>query len=343
MSDVPTGRAERPYGQIYRALRGRGHAAEAPAATPDPTAVARFLRRLGTFPRTWTGRRADRAVNDIVEKMARATGTDLPEVRADLAAFCSREGLCGSVPHCADCPIAEHCDYPDRRLTIPDLPEAERPRERLLQGGAESLSDVELLALIIGGGSPKATALDLAWRLLTRYKSFRGLSSRSVGELTQVHGIGPAKAARIQAALAIARRYATERVKPGTPVKGSQHVFEYMREKLAGLQKECFVALLLDMKNQLIREVQVAVGSLSENVVHPREVFKNAISESAARVIFVHNHPSGNPDPSPQDRRLTARLAEVGDLVGIQVLDHVIVGRDTYYSFAEQGMLRRGN
>ncbi len=333
----------RPYGRIYRALRGDGHAAESPAGAPDPSDLARFLRRLGAFPKSWTGRRAETAVRRVVEKMARDAEVDLPEVRADLAVFCSADGVCASAPRCAECPIAEHCDYPDRRLTIPDLPETERPRERLLRHGAESLSDVELLALIIGGGSSSATALDLAWRLLTRYKSFRGLQERDVGELTRVHGIGPAKAARIKAALEIAKRYAAQRVDPGTAVKGSKHVFEYMREKLAGLRKECFIALLLDTKNQLIREVEVAVGSLSENIVHPREVFKNAISESAARVIFVHNHPSGNPDPSPQDRRLTARLAEVGDLVGIQVLDHVIVGRDTYYSFAEQGALRRGN
>ncbi len=112
-----------------------------------------------------------------------------------------------------------------------------------------------------------------------------------------------------------------------------------MREKLAGLQKEHFYTLMLDTKHRIIREERVAVGSLSESVVHPREVFKNAIRESAAAVIFVHNHPSGNPEPSPQDRMLTTRLCEAGRIVGIQVLDHLIVGRDGYYSFVEHGQL----
>lgn len=228
---------------------------------------------------------------------------------------------------------------PDRHLTIKDLPESERPRERLLAVGGEQLTDVELLAIIIGGGSVKATAIGLAQRLLSVHKNFRRLARCSIGELTQVHGIGPAKAARIQAACAIARRYASEKLTQGTAVTGSRQLFAYMREKLHGLNKEHFIALLLDTKHRIIREDNIAIGSLNESVVHPREVFRTAIRESAAKIIFIHNHPSGNPEPSAQDRRLTERLCRTGQLVGIEVLDHLIIGDEGYFSFAEHRLL----
>ncbi len=334
--------AAKPYGKIYRVLRGRWRAAEPAAAGSGGGELAEFCRRLGAFPKSWSARRAQEAVDGVIDRMAAATGAAPDEVRADLLGFCSGENpdaLCGSVPLCAECPVRQYCDYPGRRVTIKDLPETERPRERLIEAGEERLSDVELLAIIIGGGSQKETALDLARRLVSAFGTFRRMARCAVGELTRVHGIGPAKAARIKAALAIARRYASEKLPAGTVIAGSEQVSRYMREKLAGLKKEHFYSLMLDIKNRLIREERVAVGSLSENVVHPREVFRTAIAESAARVIFVHNHPSGNPEPSPQDRRLTARLCEVGDLVGIQVIDHVIVGQSEYFSFAEKGLL----
>lgn len=233
----------------------------------------------------------------------------------------------------------DRCFDPARPPGIKDLPETERPRERLLAAGPEVLSDRELLAIIIGGGVVKDSALSLADRLLARYENFRVLSRCATGDLTAVHGIGPAKAARIQAALAIARRYATEKLPTGTPITGSRQIAEYMAEKLAGHQKEYFYAILLDTKHCIIREEQVAEGSLNESIVHPREVFRNAIRESAAKVLFVHNHPSGNPEPSPQDRAVTKRLVEAGKLVGIDVLDHVIVGHQGHYSFAEHDKL----
>ncbi|NLW49474.1 MAG: DNA repair protein RadC [Candidatus Brocadiaceae bacterium] len=220
-----------------------------------------------------------------------------------------------------------------------DLPPEARPRERLLACGEAHLSDVELLAIIIRGGSSKATALDLAARLMREFGTFRGLAACSPAELMRVHGIGPAKAAQIRAALAIARRYAGDRLPAGRAIGGSESLFRYMREKMFGLDREHFCVLLLDTKNQILREETVSIGSLNESVVHPREVFKTAIRQSASAVVFVHNHPSGNPEPSMQDRRLTDRLCEAGRLVGIRVLDHMIIGRDTYFSFAEQGLL----
>ncbi|MHC5034243.1 MAG: RadC family protein [Planctomycetota bacterium] len=339
----------KPHSSIYNALRDHWQAAE-PAllgaaeesAQYDSPEIVRFFRRIGSVPKTWPAGRAADAAREAVEQMAAATRSTPAEVCGVLMEFCADEGplaLCSLQPRCAECPVDDYCDYPSRRPTIKDLPETERPRERLLQGGEESLSDVELLGIIIRDGWRKATALELAGRLLSEFGSFRRLASCTVAELTQVGGIGPAKAAQIKAALAIARRYASQKMPAGTEITGSEQLFRYMREKLYGLKKEHFYALMLDTKHRIIREDRVAVGSLSESIVHPREVFKPAIRESAAKVIFAHNHPSGNPEPSPQDRRLTARLVEAGRLVGIPVLDHLIVGDETYYSFAEHGLL----
>jgi DNA repair protein RadC len=349
------GVAQRRLAIAYGILRDRWRAAEAgaphagpsldaPSGKPpwDRPELVRFLRRLGAIPKSRSGTRAAEIARAAVMRVAEETGSPVEEVGAVLAGLCdprAPNALCGREPLCTECPLKDHCTYPVRRLTIKDLPRAQRPRERLLEAGEDHLSDVELLAIIIRNGSGKETALDLAARLLSTYGNFRSLADCTAGELTRVNGIGPAKAAQIKAALAIARRYASERLEPGTVVSGSQQLFDYMRQKLRGLKKETFYSLMLDTKHRVIRQEQVAVGSLNESVVHPREVFKSAIRESAARVVFVHNHPSGNPEPSPQDRRLTARLCQAGELVGIQVLDHIIVGDDGYFSFAEHGLL----
>ncbi len=339
-----------PLARIYSALRAQGGSAGTGIAEVRDVAqvgrsLGRLCQRLGVVNRTASGAEAARSAEQALAEAARAAAEPVGRVRAVLAEFCSDEegaAICGEVPRCGECPVAEECPYPDRRPTIKDMPEAERPRERLLRGGAETLSEAELLALIIGGGSARETAIDLGRRLMSRFGSLRRLAQCSPGELKAIHGIGDAKAARIRAALEIARRYSGERLPAGAPISGSAQLFNYMREKLAGRQKEFFVSVLLDIKHRIIREDQVSVGSLSESVVHPREVFKNAIRESAAAVIFVHNHPSGNPQPSPQDRRLTARLCRAGELVGIPVLDHMIVGRDSYFSFGEEGLLDKG-
>lgn len=346
----PSVARKKPYGLIYAAVKGaHGREAERSAEASPPEAgaphrdrpeLARFCRRLGAVPRGARAGQAAQAVQEVVAQMAADAAGDPQAVYGELVSFCTgEEAVCGETPRCAECPVAEHCDYPVRKPTIKDLPAAERPRERLLQAGEESLSDVQLLAIVIRTGSQKATALELAGRLLSRFGSFRRLAAAAASDLTQVPGIGPAKAAQIKAALAIARRYASGRLQPGAAVTGSEQLFGYMREKLYGLKKEHFCALMLDTKHRIIREEQVAVGSLNESIVHPREAFQSAIRESAAKVIFVHNHPSGNPEPSPEDRRLTVRLCQAGNLVGIQVLDHLIVGESTYDSFAEHGLL----
>jgi DNA repair protein RadC len=225
--------------------------------------------------------------------------------------------------------------------TIKEWPADERPREKLLAQGADKLTDAELLALIIrtGDSSSQQSAVDLARSLLSRFGSLRQLATASVGELCQLSGIGPAKAAEVQALFQIARRFADLRLQPGQAYRSSADAFQHFHERLCDYRKEVFLALLLDSKNRLIREVQISEGSLNASIVHPREVFAPVLRESAAAILFAHNHPSGDPTPSQEDIEITARLKQVGELMGVRVLDHIIVGKGEYVSLADRGML----
>lgn len=224
---------------------------------------------------------------------------------------------------------------------IKDWPVEERPREKLLLQGAEVLSDAELLALVLRNGDAASgmSALDHARHLLARFGSLRSLAASSAAELCQVKGIGPAKAAELLAVFQLARRFGCQAIQPGTRYTSSQEVFSHFHERLRDHRKELFLTLLLDSKNRVIREVAVSEGSLTASIVHPREVFAPVVRESAAAVLFVHNHPSGDPTPSREDFEITARLKEAGDLMGVRVLDHIIIGNGEYLSFADQGLL----
>ncbi len=224
---------------------------------------------------------------------------------------------------------------------IKDWPEAERPREKLLKNGAETLSDAELLALVLrtGDAASGMSALDHARLLLTRFITLRQLACASVAELCEIKGIGPAKGAEILAVFQLARRFATENLRPGDRYTSSEEVFRHFHEKLRDHKREIFLALLLDGKNRVIREVQISEGSLTASIVHPREVFAPVVRESAAAVLFVHNHPSGDPTPSREDLEITTRLREAGELMGVRVLDHIIIGSGTYVSFADRGLI----
>ncbi|MDH3998423.1 MAG: DNA repair protein RadC [Desulfuromonadales bacterium] len=224
---------------------------------------------------------------------------------------------------------------------IKDWPEADRPREKLLSTGAATLSDTELLALILrtGNANSGASALDLSRAVFARFGSLRALAAASASELCELAGIGPAKAAEIMAVSELARRFATTALAPGTRFSSSKEVFDHFHERLRHRKKEVFLSLLLDSKNRVIREVQVSEGSLNASIVHPREVFAPIIRESAAAVLFVHNHPSGDPSPSREDMELTTRLRDAGSLMGVRVLDHIIIGSGSYTSLADKGLL----
>ncbi|PLX90097.1 MAG: hypothetical protein C0619_10020 [Desulfuromonas sp.] len=224
---------------------------------------------------------------------------------------------------------------------IKDWPADERPREKLLKRGAESLSDAELLALILrtGDAASATTAVDMARSLLTRFGSLRKLALAGTSELLVQPGIGPAKAAELQAVFQLARRFSDSCLQPGERYLSSGDALSHFHERLRDQRKEVFLALLLDSKNRLLREVRISEGSLNASIVHPREVFAPVVRESAAAVLFVHNHPSGDPAPSREDIDITRRLKEVGDLMGVRVLDHVIIGNGSYVSLADRGLL----
>jgi DNA repair protein RadC len=225
--------------------------------------------------------------------------------------------------------------------TIKNWPEEDRPREKLLSRGAASLSDTELLAIVIRNGDAAAgkSAVDLARILLARFKDLKGIDQASVGELTGIKGIGPAKAAGIKASLEIARRINGAKWQVGEPLRSAGDVFRHFREHLAQEKRELFYVVLLNNKNKKIRDVKISEGSLTASLVHPREVYNPVIRESAAAVIFVHNHPSGDPAPSPEDIEITRRLKEVGEVMGVRVLDHVVIGHERYFSFSDRGLL----
>lgn len=225
-----------------------------------------------------------------------------------------------------------------RRYTIKQLPPELRPRERLLAAGPSALSDSELLGLLFGIGSREKTAVELAGEVISEAGGLHGLYDVSVHELVQVNGIGEAKACIILAAVELGRRIGQVR-NPGRPVISSPaDVERLLRGRIANLDRENFVVVLLNTKNEVIETSTVSVGTLSASLVHPREVFKPAVRASAASVVLAHNHPSGKVEPSREDREVTRRLGEAAGILGIEVLDHVIVG-DGYFSMKEHGML----
>ncbi|BCA80965.1 DNA repair protein RadC [Desulfuromonas sp. AOP6] len=224
---------------------------------------------------------------------------------------------------------------------IKNWPADERPREKLLHKGPEALSDAELLALILrtGDASSRCSALDHARQLLARFSTLRTMAQASVTELCELKGIGPAKAAELKAVFELARRFAAAPLQPGEKFSCAEEVFQHFHERLRDRKKEVFLTVLLDSKNRVIREIQVSEGSLSASIVHPREVFAPVVRESAAALLLVHNHPSGDPSPSREDLEITSRLRSAGELMGVRVLDHIIIGNGTYVSLADRGLM----
>lgn len=225
------------------------------------------------------------------------------------------------------------------KLKIPKWPKHERPRERLLKIGPHSLSDAELLGILIAKGTKEKTAIDLARELLTKFGSLKNLSSRSPAEYSSVKGIAEAKSVIISAAFEIARRVESQPETTKIIFKKSQDVANYYLPLMRDLKKEVFKVALLDGANKLIRDITVSEGTLNTSVVHPREVFRDALIEATAGVVLIHNHPSGDPTPSEDDIKITKQLVEAGKIFGIKVFDHIIIGSNSFKSMADDKII----
>lgn len=222
---------------------------------------------------------------------------------------------------------------------IKDMPTSQRPRERLIREGPGALSDPELMAILLHTGSSEKTAVELATEVLIRFSGLKNLIQAGVEELSAIRGIGPAKAAQLKAALEIGRRVASLSAGDRPTVKVPQDAALLVMEEMRHLDREHFCALLLNTKHQVVAKETISIGTLNSSLVHPRELFKVAIKRSASAVILVHNHPSGDPTPSREDREITQRLRDAGAIIGIEVLDHIIIGDNKFISFRDRGML----
>ncbi len=224
-------------------------------------------------------------------------------------------------------------------IRIKDVPKEDRPRERLLKLGANHLSNQELLAILLGSGTRTESVISLANRVLMHFEGLNLLKDATIEELTAIKGIGRAKGVLILSALELGKRMSqyktTDRYVVRSPKDGADFVMEEMRH----LNQEHFVALFLNTKNQIIHQQTIFIGSLNASIVHPREVFREAVKRSAASIIVAHNHPSGDPTPSQEDIQVTKRLNESGKMIGIDLLDHIIIGDRKFISLKEKGYL----
>lgn len=301
----------------------------------------------------------------FLKKIRRLTAID--EVHADslFAIYMGEMKLLGddsaaiclpNRPKCEICSVTSYCkayrfntlpapaEKPARTTKpIKEWVQEERPRERLLAG--EQLSAAELLAVILRTGSGKLSAVELGREILNRFGSLHDLEKASPQDILQRMkgmGIGPAKAVEIKAAIELGKRITASEHDPRkewNPISGSRDIFQKYRTRYKAATQEEFLLVILNTKHKIQKDVSISVGTLNSSIVHPRDVFHHALREAAASVIFVHNHPSGDPTPSPEDFSITKRLAEAGTILGIKVLDHIIIGSHDYYSFADSGTL----
>ncbi len=350
---------------VYRFLAAIGY----PVAVPSVDAM-RFCRYIGLLDEGEKAAAAEKYLA-LCERASRVTGVPVAQVGHLLAIYSGGHKLdghtpvCGKRPRCQVCSLAGRCSHyptvaaaaaeatalsgtgkasPDRGLKIKDWAMDERPRERLLAG--ERLSNSELLAIILRTGSGRLSAVDLGRELMKEFQTLHDLEKASPQDIVgrmRGKGIGEAKAAEICAALELGRRVAQPAADTRLGLRqvgSSREVFELCRPRYKAATQEEFLLLILNTKNRVQKEVSVSIGTLNSSIVHPRDVFRHALREAAAAVIFVHNHPSGDPAPSDEDILLTARLVDVGKLLGIQVLDHVIIGSHEFYSFADHRRLK---
>ncbi|WP_409370532.1 RadC family protein [Lysinibacillus sp. 38-6] len=222
---------------------------------------------------------------------------------------------------------------------IRDVNIADRPRERLLRQGAMSLSNQELLAILLRTGTKEESVLVLANRVLSTFERLHHLKHATIEEMVAIKGIGEVKAIQILAAIELGRRLSQKQNDDKYTVRSPQDAAAYLMPDMTSLSQEHFVVLFLDVKNQIIHKKTIFIGGLNASIVHPREIFREAVKRSAASIICAHNHPSGVPTPSPEDIEVTKRIQEAGFIIGIELLDHVIIGDHQFISLKEKGFM----
>lgn len=222
---------------------------------------------------------------------------------------------------------------------IRELPPEQRPRERMLREGAANLSDIDLLAIMLRTGTAQISAMELAAAIVGRFRDLRTLAQATIEELSEIKGIGPVKAVQVKAALELGRRMTLLPAEERPVIRCPEDVSALLMGDLRNLDREYFLVLLLNTKNQVLAKETVSIGTLSSSMVHPRELFKVAVRRSAAAVILAHNHPSGDPTPSQEDITITKRLIEAGEILGIDVLDHIIIGDNRFTSLKSKGLI----
>ncbi|WP_080874232.1 RadC family protein [Oceanobacillus timonensis] len=224
-------------------------------------------------------------------------------------------------------------------IFIRDLPTEDRPRERLLKYGADKLSNQEILSILIGSGSKDDPVQLLADRILMHFEGIKLLRDATVEELTAIKGIGIAKSLNILAAIELGKRISSYKAVDAYIIRSPEDGANYVMEEMRNLAQEHFVALFLNTKNQIIHRQTLFIGSLNASIVHPRELFREAVKRSAATILVCHNHPSGDPTPSQEDILVTKRLVESGKIIGIEVIDHLVIGNECFVSLKQKGYL----
>lgn len=227
----------------------------------------------------------------------------------------------------------------EQSLMIRDVHSADRPRERLINQGATSLSNQELIAIMLRTGTRQESVLHLANRVLHHFEQIQQLKDASIEELTSINGIGQAKAVQLLAAVELGRRLSSKQTDAKFTIRSPKDAASFLMADMTSLKQEHFVVLFLNIKNQVLHRQTIFVGSLNASIVHPREIFREAVRRSAASIVCAHNHPSGNPAPSPEDIAVTKRLMEAGSIVGIELLDHIIIGDHQFISLNEKGYM----
>ncbi|MBM7606942.1 DNA repair protein RadC [Lysinibacillus composti] len=224
-------------------------------------------------------------------------------------------------------------------LMIRDVHIEDRPRERLIRQGAQSLSNQELIAILLRTGTKQESVLTLANRVLNYFEKLHELKHATLEEIISIKGIGEAKAVQLLAAIELGRRLSQKQVDSRYTIRSPKDAADYLIPEMSSLRQEHFVVLFLNVKNQILHKQTIFIGSLNSSIVHPREIFREAVKRSAASIICAHNHPSGVPTPSPEDIEVTKRLLEAGFIIGIELIDHVIIGDHQFISLKEKGYM----